>query len=258
MRDKQGRTPLFHAVLSENLALLEKLLDATPSPSLAVVDKQWGWTPLHYAASIGNTELASLLLQYKASPYTRSKVLGVLPGGPPGYTPLEIAEANACAPVVDLLNAHILSEPAQCVLPPGNDRGAVWLGAKEAAFPMWFTDRGFDAVLSIFDNMEKHPKLRWLDELLEPPKEDEDAAAKGRRGAVQLEGPPQVDDGAAPPPRAVTFQGDDEAGSIDSAADAESVASKLRSSRDGKDGPAVWRCVERARARARVRFRRSE
>ena len=46
-------------------------------------------------------ELASLLLQYKASPYTRSKVLGVLPGGPPGYTPLEIAEANACAPVVD-------------------------------------------------------------------------------------------------------------------------------------------------------------
>ena len=49
--------------MSENLPLVAWLLDAAPVPSLAVVDKQWGWTPLHYAASLGNLPIVALLLR---------------------------------------------------------------------------------------------------------------------------------------------------------------------------------------------------
>ena len=138
-------------------------------------DKLWNWTPLHYAASSGLAQIVDTLLQYQASPYALSS---------DSKTPQMLVKHDS-REVQMLIERYILQEPAQCVLPSGCDRGALWLGSRQAAYPQFATDRGFTTFLSVFDrgimlngvdNMHKvtapqqmngvvghkDPKLRWL------------------------------------------------------------------------------------------------
>ena len=104
-------------------------------------DKIWKWTPLHYAVSAKLPSIVDVLLKHHASPYALSA---------DGKTPIVLAQGELHE-VQTLIQQFISNEPAQCVLPGGLDRGALWLGSREAAYPQFATDRGFTSVLSIFD-----------------------------------------------------------------------------------------------------------
>lgn len=138
-RDRAGRSVLVHCVLSGSVTMVELLLSkALDGSSCWVPDKLWNWTPLHYAASSCLTAIVELLLKHKASPYALSS---------DHRTPHEVAKNQ----VQLLIEQHILKEPAQCILQGGHDRGALWLGSRQAAYPQFATDRGFTSILSIFD-----------------------------------------------------------------------------------------------------------
>ena len=96
---------------------------------------------MHYAVSAKLPSIVDVLLKHHASPYALSA---------DGKTPIVLAQGELHE-VQTLIQQFISNEPAQCVLPGGLDRGAVWLGSREAAYPQFATDRGFTSVLSIFD-----------------------------------------------------------------------------------------------------------
>mmetsp|Transcript_11672 Transcript_11672/g.40071 ORF Transcript_11672/g.40071 Transcript_11672/m.40071 type:complete len:670 (-) Transcript_11672:71-2080(-) len=148
--DRAGRSVLIHAVLSGSASIVEILLSKMSRDSSRwLPDKLWNWTPLHYASSSGLTPVVDLLLKHSASPYALSS---------DGSSPFKFAKLE----VQMLIRQYILKEPAQCVLPAGLDRGALWLGSRQAAYPQFATDRGFTSILSIFDRGQKDPKLRWM------------------------------------------------------------------------------------------------
>ena len=137
--DRAGRSVLIHAVLSGSASIVEILLSKMSRDSSRwLPDKLWNWTPLHYASSSGLTPVVDLLLKHSASPYALSS---------DGSSPFKFAKLE----VQMLIRQYILKEPAQCVLPAGLDRGALWLGSRQAAYPQFATDRGFTSILSIFD-----------------------------------------------------------------------------------------------------------
>jgi len=140
-RDRVGRSALIHSVLSGSAATVSLLLKAVGGGSRWLPDKIWNWTPLHYAASSGLDSIVNILLEHQASPYALSTDL---------KTPLMLVKLES-RNVRTLIQQYILQEPAQCVLPGGRDRGALWLGSRQAAYPQFATDRGFTAILSVFD-----------------------------------------------------------------------------------------------------------
>jgi hypothetical protein len=71
---------------------VKALLEA--SPILVNSKDENGWTPLHFAARYGNTEIVKILLKFKADPSGPDKA---------GTSPIELADLYNHAPVVDLL-----------------------------------------------------------------------------------------------------------------------------------------------------------
>jgi len=66
--------------------------------------------------------IVDVLLKHHASPYALSA---------DGKTPIVLAQGELHE-VQTLIQQFISNEPAQCVLPGGLDRGALWLGSREA------------------------------------------------------------------------------------------------------------------------------
>lgn len=147
-RDRAGRSIFVHSVLSGSVATVVLLLKEVQGDSLRwLPDKLWNWTPLHYAASSGLAPIVDVLLQNKASPYALST---------DHKTPHMLAKADSTE-VQMLIQQYIVNEPAQCVLPGGCDRGSLWLGSRQAAYPQFATDRGFTSILSVFDRGSTNP-----------------------------------------------------------------------------------------------------
>ena len=150
--DRMGRSTLIHAIKSVNLELVEFMLQY--QPDMQVTDKEWGWTPLHYAAASGSVEMCAYILEKGGNVYSYSKK-GKL-------TPLMVAIQNEHKLVIMFLKEYIFSQPAQNITPEA--KCAVWLGKKDAAYPIFATDREFTGILSICDNGERAKKTLWLDE----------------------------------------------------------------------------------------------
>jgi len=141
-RDRAGRSILIHGVLSGSVSIVRLLLkEVKEGLMLWQPDKIWMWTPLHYATASGLSATVDALLQHHASPYASSI---------DHKTPLMLAQSESHE-VKILIHKYTLREPAQCVIPSGCGRGALWLGSRQAAYPQFATDRGFTSVLSIFD-----------------------------------------------------------------------------------------------------------
>jgi hypothetical protein len=156
--DRIGRSILIQGVLSGSVGMLLLLLEQVSIRTTRwQPDKVWRWTPLHYATSSRLPQMVDVLLKHKASPHVLSSEQ---------KTPMMLVSGEPHK-VQTLLRQYILSEPAQCVLPGGRHRGALWLGARQAAYPQFATDRGFRCILSIFDRGQKDPRLRWLSDPIE-------------------------------------------------------------------------------------------
>lgn len=151
IRDRNFRTALFHAIMAKNIKLVKMIIEVRTALNLR--DKYWKWTPLHYAASVGSTEIVGMLLGRRASPYLLSEH---------GWTPLRCAEENSCHEVAEMLREYIFAEPAQCVLPGKGKWTSIWFGKQAAAEVRWCTDRGFKAVLTIYKPKKKFAKHLWL------------------------------------------------------------------------------------------------
>ncbi|GMH71338.1 hypothetical protein TrRE_jg6651 [Triparma retinervis] len=150
--DRMGRTGLIHAIKSQKMDLVELVIEFCPN--MSSTDKEWGWTPLHFAAATGSVEMCAMVLERGASVYSYSKK-GKL-------TPLMVAEENEHELVIQFLKEYIFSQPAQNITPEA--KVAIWLGKKDAAFPIFATDRGFRGILSICDNGTRAKKTLWLDD----------------------------------------------------------------------------------------------
>ena len=156
--DKMGRNALMHAIKSQNLDLVNMMMDY--NPDMHATDKEWGWSPLHYAAQTGSIELCADIIDHHGDVYAVSKK--------DKSTALDIAETNDHEAVVEFLREYIFMQPAQNMTPTAEV--AIWLGKRDAAYPGFATDRGFQGILSIFDNGERlragdrQDKTRWLDD----------------------------------------------------------------------------------------------
>lgn len=148
--DRLGRTPVMMAIKDGNFDMAMYLLER--KPSLQIQDKHWGWTPLMFAAASGNLRLVQRLVEMKADVYALSKMK---------YTAQQIAHRASQLHVSDYLVDYVSKEPAQKMQ---EEEAEIWVGAKEAANPVWAHDRGFTAILSIFDKGEVPRKLMWLEE----------------------------------------------------------------------------------------------
>lgn len=73
--DKKLRTPLYYAVKSQNMKIIEFLLESGARPNTIVGKKE---TVLHLAFSIGNYEIIKLLMLFGANPFIQNFV-GKLP-----------------------------------------------------------------------------------------------------------------------------------------------------------------------------------
>ena len=98
-----GESALMVAAYKKNIELVNELLAKG-----AIVDRASGWSPLHYAAAAGSTELVDLFLSKGANPNVRTAA---------GVTPLFMAARIAHRPSVE----HLLKAGARKDL--CNDRG---------------------------------------------------------------------------------------------------------------------------------------
>jgi len=122
-------------------------------PNMHAMDKEWGWTPLHYAAHTGSIELCAEVMDRGGDVYKRSVK--------EKNTPLMIAELNEHKEVIHFLCEFIFEEPAQCITP--DDPTPIWLGDKSGTYPLWCSKIGFGAILSIYQS-ERPRKTYWLDD----------------------------------------------------------------------------------------------
>uniref|UniRef100_A0A7S1XWC5 Tyrosine specific protein phosphatases domain-containing protein n=1 Tax=Phaeomonas parva TaxID=124430 RepID=A0A7S1XWC5_9STRA len=104
--DKQGRSPIFLAVVSRNVRILLRLLDM--GADVHAREKQWGWTPLHFAANRNDLEIVEILLEHRASIYCRSA--GRL------LSPVDVADRGGCKAVADRLREEWQAQSAQCIM----------------------------------------------------------------------------------------------------------------------------------------------
>ena len=76
-------TDLIEAIINQNTQAVRKLLEQGCDPN--VCDDPAGITPLHYAAQIGNLEIATILVVAGANTFALSC---------DGYAPLDIAKMH--------------------------------------------------------------------------------------------------------------------------------------------------------------------
>src|SRR6185503_11045862 len=86
--------PLLDAVKKGDVAAVRSLLREGADPNSASGD---GLTPLHVAAQEGNTQIARMLINAKASVGARTRI--------GGYTPLHLAAGGAHTDIVNALLA---------------------------------------------------------------------------------------------------------------------------------------------------------
>lgn len=91
--DRNGASPLAHAVAAQNLAITQRLLNMGANVNQAVNPD--GWTPLMLAAYIGNPEMAVLLLKHGADRKKKSLT---------GYTAETIAQGRGHERVLNILS----------------------------------------------------------------------------------------------------------------------------------------------------------
>lgn len=152
-RDNNGRTSFILGVQSGSAEIVEMLLKkADDSVQRHAPDRTWGWTPLHYAASLGDARMVSLFLDADASPYERAR---------DDRQPLDLARPRSTQ-AIKLLDERIRADPAQCVLQRGKDRGEVWIGSRQAAYPKFSAERAFSSIVSVIDRGTMDSKLKWL------------------------------------------------------------------------------------------------
>jgi hypothetical protein len=150
LSDRMGRNILMHAIKSENLELVETMMNY--APDMHSVDKEWGWTPLHFAAATGSVEMTALVIDGGGDVYSVSKK---------GHcTCLDVAEQNQHERVSHFVREYIFHEPAQNITPDA--KIAIWLGKKDAAYPIFATNRQFGGILSIFEHGNRAWKTSWL------------------------------------------------------------------------------------------------
>lgn len=151
IRDNHGRTAVILAVQSGSHDMVQRVCDVLVD--IHAPDKTKGWTPLHYAASLGYPAVVALLLDRGASPYARA-------ARDDDVEPLSLC--RRLTDVYRLVDERIRSDPAQCVLDRGPTTAEVWLGSRHAAYRHFALERNFDAVLSVFDRGTKDIRLQWL------------------------------------------------------------------------------------------------
>lgn len=152
--DRLGRNCLIFAIKSGNVELVSKMMELQPNMNFR--DKEWGWTPLHFAAHSGSIELTAMCIDAGADIYLKSTK--------EKNTSLDISISNEHTGVEHFLREYLFSEPAQAINP--DDPTVIWLGDKEAAYPLWCSKIGFKAIISIFSDPsgERPRKTYWLDD----------------------------------------------------------------------------------------------
>ena len=73
-----------------------------------------------------------------------------------------MATENGHKEAINFLIEFRFSEPAQNIMPEA--KTSIWIGRKEASYPIWCGDRGFGGVLSILDGEKRAKKSFWLDD----------------------------------------------------------------------------------------------
>ena len=176
-KDKMHRTVVMHAILSGNVELVRQLIELRTT--LSVHDKTWHWTPLHYAAYTNSSDMVAMLLGRRASPYLLSAQ---------GWSPLRCAVENEAHECAQLLTEFVFLEPAQNVLPrvPGQWHSGVWVGEHRAANVRWALDRGFKAVLSLYQPGHRDAKHLWLQDQGDDDDDDEAKMGKVKWLAVEV------------------------------------------------------------------------
>ncbi|MFA5999286.1 MAG: ankyrin repeat domain-containing protein [Candidatus Babeliales bacterium] len=89
--DRNGRTPLYVAVLYGHTKMVRRLLDAKADLNAVTI---YGFTPLHDAAEAGNIEILTILFAAHADPNAASV---------DGWTPLHRAAIRGCVETVKVL-----------------------------------------------------------------------------------------------------------------------------------------------------------
>ncbi|CAJ1034812.1 Ankyrin repeats (3 copies)/Ankyrin repeats (many copies)/Ankyrin repeat, putative [Leishmania lindenbergi] len=105
--DDQKLTLLHHAAFSGNMAFVKAILDRSGTQQVMIdaADRE-GWTPLHYAADRGHTQVAAALLDEGASVNARDTAK---------RTPMHLAALSGRADVVAMLLRNGASKTAKNV-----------------------------------------------------------------------------------------------------------------------------------------------
>jgi protein-tyrosine phosphatase len=150
--DKQGHSVVNRAVMSKNLELVYHLV--AEGGSLLYINRIWGWTMLHYAAQLGDTEFVEKVLKAGVSPYFPSKQ---------GSLASKIAAEHGHDHIVSFLEQFMSKEPGQFMGKFSN--GEIWLGARDAAKRSWADGRGINSVLSLKEDPSFHyTGLSWTED----------------------------------------------------------------------------------------------
>ena len=102
MCDNKNRNTLHYAVMSGNLELVELIMKGTTITMLAktkrkpvdmhLKDRLWGWTPLHYAAHLGYTDICKALL--RRADNLKSETFDLYTPSTAGFLPIQLAEVS--------------------------------------------------------------------------------------------------------------------------------------------------------------------
>lgn len=110
--DKQGRHVLHHAACSRNTAVVSYLFGKCRDGAERLKPDHDGWTPLHWAAKLGEELTVQQFLEYGADASLRENLNR--------WTPLQIAQFHGHDSVVDTLTEHLNGAVSSNeIIPPG-------------------------------------------------------------------------------------------------------------------------------------------
>ncbi len=135
--DRKHRGVMYYAAYSGEIVLAKMFMN---QHNINKNDQEWGWTPLHVAASTGNMEMVELLLDNKASIYRLSFQ---------EKTPEDVAKDCRHTKVYEHLKEVRLTAPGQVVYTHEATLASIWIGEFSALNAEWITELGATDIICL-------------------------------------------------------------------------------------------------------------
>ena len=137
MTDRKHRGVMYYAAYSGQIVLAQMFMN---QHNINKPDQEWGWTPLHVAASTGNMEMVELLLDNKASIYRLSFQ---------EKTTEDVAKDCRHTKVYEHLKEVRLTAPGQHVYTHEATMASIWIGEFSALNAEWISELGATDIICL-------------------------------------------------------------------------------------------------------------